>query len=153
MKIIPIDLFPVGIILSPHPPGTNTSAGRCGDLLIMNHNQVIGQLGERLAEGFLDRRGYRVLDRNVKTSFKELDLIVMKDGVLVFVEVKTRTNFSFGGAEETMTRKKISNLKQAALLYLNRKKINYKVLRFDFLAVDYNQATKTANIKHYQDII
>jgi len=119
----------------------------------MKHNQIIGQLGERLAEGFLTRRGYHVLDRNVKTSFKELDLIVMKDGALVFVEVKTRTNFSFGGAEETMTRKKISNLKQAALLYLNRKKINYKVLRFDFLAVDYNQVTKTANIKHYQDII
>lgn len=119
----------------------------------MNHNQQIGQLGERLAEGFLVRRGYRVLDRNVKTSFKELDLIAVKDGALIFVEVKTRTNFSFGGAEVAMTKKKIINLKQAALLYLNRNKIYYKVLRFDFLAVDYDQMTKTANIKHYQDII
>jgi putative endonuclease len=119
----------------------------------MNHNQFIGQFGERLAEGFLARRGYRVLDRNIKTSFKELDLIVTKDGMLVFVEVKTRTNFSFGGAEVAMTKKKIINLKQAALLYLKHKKINYKTLRFDFLAVDYNQVTKIANIKHYSDII
>lgn len=119
----------------------------------MNHNQQIGQLGERLAEGFLARRGYRILDRNVKTSFKELDLIATMDGVLVFVEVKTRTNFSFGGAEVAMTKKKIINLKQAALLYLNRNKIYYKALRFDFLAVDYNLVTKTANIKHYPDII
>ena len=119
----------------------------------MRHNQIIGQLGERLAEDFLVRNGFLVLDRNIKTSFKELDLIVIKAGILVFVEVKTRTNFRFGAADETMTRKKIHNLKQAAMLYLNRNKINYNTFRFDFLAVDYNQATKTADIKHYQDII
>lgn len=119
----------------------------------MNHNQTIGQLGERLAADFLARRGYRILDRNVKTSFKELDLVATKDGTLVFVEVKTRTNFSFGGAEAAMTKKKIINLKQAALRYLNAKKIRYNNLRFDFLAVDYNQSSKIANIKHYIDII
>jgi putative endonuclease len=119
----------------------------------MNHNQQIGQFGERLAADFLVRRGYKILDRNVKTSFKELDLIALKDGTLVFVEVKTRTNFNFGGAEAAMTKKKIINLKQAALRYLNIKKNKYKYLRFDFLAVDYNQSSKIAKIKHYIDII
>ena len=119
----------------------------------MNYNQTIGQFGERLAEDFLVRRGYQLVDRNVKTSFKELDLIMIKAGVLVFVEVKTRTNFNFGGAEAAMTKKKISNLKHGAMLYLHRKKIKYQALRFDFLAVDYNQTAKTANIKHYPDII
>lgn len=119
----------------------------------MNHNQTIGQFGERLAEEFLIRRGYRVLDRNVKTSFKELDLIMTKNGVLVFVEVKTRTNFNYGGAEIAMTKKKISNLKHGAMLYLSRNKIKYHALRFDFLAVDYDRTTKIANIKHYPDII
>jgi putative endonuclease len=119
----------------------------------MNHNQQIGRLGERLAEDFFARRGYRILDRNVKTSFKELDLIATRNGTLIFIEVKTRTNFNFGGAEVAMTKKKIINLKQAALMYLNRNKIYYKALRFDFLAVDYNLQTKIANIKHYPDII
>ena len=119
----------------------------------MNHNQSIGQFGEQLAEDFLSRRGYRILERNLKTSFKELDLIAEQDGILVFVEVKTRTSYNFGGAEQAMTKKKIINLKQAALYYLNRNKIKYRTLRFDFLAVDYNQLDKTAKIKHYQDII
>ena len=116
-------------------------------------NKGIGNLGEEVAATFLEGKRYRILERNLKTSFKELDLIAEQDGILVFVEVKTRTSYNFGGAEQAMTKKKIINLKQAALYYLNRNKIKYRTLRFDFLAVDYNQLDKTAKIKHYQDII
>lgn len=110
-------------------------------------------MGERLAAEYLIERGYKIIARNVKTSYKELDLIAQVDEVLVFVEVKTRTSFFLGGAQDMITKKKLQNLKRAAAIYLSRNKNNYKNLRFDFLAVDYDLNNKKANIKHYLDII
>lgn len=119
----------------------------------MNHNKEVGALGEQLAKEYLVRQGYKVLEQNLKTSYKEVDLIVGKKNLLVFVEVKTRTSRIFGGAEDTMTGKKIRNLKQAAGRYLNNKKVFFKNIRFDFIAVDIDSYKKTSKISHYQDII
>jgi len=119
----------------------------------MSHNQEVGAYGEDLAEQFLRRKGYKFIDRNVKTSYKEIDLIFLDGSAIVFVEVKTRTSTIYGSAEEAMTDKKINNLKRAAMLYLNGKNKYYKELRFDFLAVDIEPRTKEANIKHYIDMI
>ena len=55
----------------------------------MNGRREIGRLGERLAAGALEKGGYRVLERNYRTREGELDLIAVRDGTLVFCEVKT----------------------------------------------------------------
>ncbi|KKR22059.1 MAG: hypothetical protein UT48_C0001G0072 [Parcubacteria group bacterium GW2011_GWE2_39_37] len=120
----------------------------------MNHNQEIGSYGEKIAKNFLIKRGYEIVSKNIKTSFKEIDLVVKKDDILVFVEVKTRTSAFLGFADEMMSVKKIDNLKTAASLYLNRvQNLNYKNIRFDFIAVDIDKVIKTAKIKHFKDII
>jgi putative endonuclease len=49
-----------------------------------------GQLGERIAEGHLERRGYRVIERNYRTRYGEIDLIAVDARAIVFCEVKTR---------------------------------------------------------------
>lgn len=119
----------------------------------MNHNQTVGQYGEELARKYLRDRGYEIIESNVKTSYKELDIVARKKDLLVFVEVKTRTSKAFGSADESMTDKKIRNLKQAVSMYLARRKIKFGNLRVDLIAVDIDRYTNKANVSYYSDII
>src|SRR3989339_119712 len=76
----------------------------------MNHNQKIGKLGEDLACKYLQEKGYEILDRNIKTSFKEIDIVARIKEKIVFIEVKTRTNLKFGGADEAINHKKLKKI-------------------------------------------
>ena len=51
----------------------------------MFHNQKIGQIGEDLAVKFLKKRGYKILERNLKTSYKEVDIIAKLKGKIIFI--------------------------------------------------------------------
>jgi putative endonuclease len=56
-----------------------------------------GQIGERIAERHLERRGYRVIARNYRTRYGEIDLIAVDQGAIVFCEVKTRAGTGRSG--------------------------------------------------------
>ena len=119
----------------------------------MYHNQRIGKFGEELARKYLIGNGYKIIDQNVKTSFKEIDIIAEENDELVFVEVKTRTSLMFGGAEEALTPAKINNFKKGVELYLIwRDYLDNKEIRLDLISVDIGKDKKTAKIKHYKDI-
>ena len=78
-----------------------------------------GRWGEAQAEHMLKRQGYRVLGRRVRVGAKdEIDLVVEKAGVLVFVEVKTRRNEDFGRPVEAVDRSKRRCLSRAAIHFL-----------------------------------
>ena len=121
-------------------------------IFIMNYRQKLGRTGEELARQYLAAKGHNILNSNVKISYKEIDIVCIKDGILIFVEVKTRTNTNFGSAEEVFSRAKTKNLKMAISLYLNRFHHNYRDIRLDMISVDINIINKTAKIKHYKDI-
>lgn len=59
------------------------------------HNDL-GREGESIAKQYLEGKGYEVLDENWTHGKAEIDLIVYKDGIMVFVEVKARTSVAFG---------------------------------------------------------
>ena len=59
-----------------------------------------GAANEDVAETYLRRRGYRIIERNFKTKIGELDIIARDGGVLCFVEVRSRTSTAFGDAIE-----------------------------------------------------
>lgn len=117
-----------------------------------SYNKIIGEWGERLAGEFLEKRGYTVIEKNIKASYKEVDLICWYGKVLVFVEVKTRTSLSCGDATDMIGSAKIANLKQAAISYLSLKKPRFDAIRIDFVAIDVDKKTKKAKIRHYKDI-
>jgi len=117
-----------------------------------NHNKIIGEWGEQLASEFLEKRGYVIIGKNIKTSYKELDLICWQQKVLVFVEVKTRLSNNFGSAVDMIGDAKIINLKQAVISYLAKYKPKFESIRIDFVAIDVNSNEKSAKIKHYKDI-
>lgn len=119
----------------------------------MNYNQKVGQFGERLAGEFLIRNGYRIIEKNIKTSYKELDIVSFKDNSLIFVEVKTRTTLRYGSADEALFSRKLKNLKRAIGIYLrNFNKTKFKNIRLDLIAVDIDKPKKTAKIKHYKNV-
>jgi putative endonuclease len=85
---------------------------------------------EQAAHYFLDQ-GYELVAQNWQASHKEIDLIVRKDKVLVFVEVKAARSNQFGHPIEKLTPKKIHNLVEAAQRYLDDTKISGVDIRFD----------------------
>jgi len=91
----------------------------------------IGRGFEELAAQFYLDRDYKILHRNYHAGHKEIDLIVQKDEVVAFVEVKAAKSKSLGHPVERVTKKKIANLTKAAQQYLNENKINDADLRFD----------------------
>lgn len=98
-----------------------------------------GDRGEDLAARFLEKRGYKILARNHRTRLGELDIIAKKDGVLVFVEVKTRHSTRFGPAKAAVTFSKQNKISALALEYLARTGQTRKKARFDVVAVDLAQ--------------
>ncbi|MEO5367011.1 MAG: YraN family protein [Magnetococcus sp. WYHC-3] len=79
-----------------------------------DHNRRLGQEGERRAEALLVARGCRVLARNLRQRRGELDLVVLDGAVLVFCEVKTRTDGATGGPADAIDGRKQQRLEQLA---------------------------------------
>ena len=94
----------------------------------------LGSEGEALAAEFLRKKGYRIIAKNYKTFIGEIDIIAKDGDTIVFLEVKTRTNETFGYPFEAVNDHKRRKIKNVALLFL--KKIKEEVpARFDVLSI------------------
>lgn len=82
------------------------------------YKKLLGSLGEKRAEKFLKKKGYKIIDKNYVTKFGEIDLIGLYGDFIVFIEVKTRTNKSYGEAMEAVDVKKQDRYKRSARLFL-----------------------------------
>lgn len=78
----------------------------------------MGAWGEDLALRYLIKHGYRLVERNYRTRRGEIDLILRKEGTLVFVEVKLRRGTGFGDPLEAVTLRKQATLRYLAERYL-----------------------------------
>lgn len=100
----------------------------------MHTNIDFGKLGEQLAEDFLVERGYTILHRNWRHSRYEIDIVALKNDIPHFVEVKTRSSNFFGEPEESVSKKKIRCLLQAADEFLF-KHPQYTNFQIDILSI------------------
>lgn len=101
-----------------------------------------GDRGEALAAAYLEDRGYRILERNYRYERAEVDLVCFlpaedyrRGGVLVFVEVKTRTGLGYGRPEEAVDEAKQRQLRHAARAYLYETGLEGAPARFDVVSV------------------
>lgn len=113
-----------------------------------------GQDSETKAERFLCRKGYKILERNLRTRLGELDLVADDHGVLVFVEVKARTSGAFGGALLAVDRRKQAKLIRLAGQYLAQRHLSDRVCRFDVVLVqgDAESSFQIEHIEHAFDV-
>ena len=115
----------------------------------MSHKQIVGKYGEDLAVKYLLGKQYRIIARNLKTSYKELDIVAVIGQLTVFVEVKTRVNLVFGPAREALGQKKLSNFKKAVVYYCNKHSLDMNMIRLDLIAIDIDKIKSVAKIEHY----
>jgi len=102
---------------------------------LTKERQKLGREGEKRAEKFLLSKGYKVIERNFKTPFGEIDLIAYAGKVLVFIEVKARTSYNFGSPEDAISPEKKRKISRVASLYLKAKRLNGVDCRFDVVAL------------------
>ena len=99
--------------------------------------QILGKEGERIAEAYLRKKGYRLVERNYRCPVGELDLVVLDRRVIVFVEVKTRTDERFGAPLESVDRRKQRKMIKAALFFLSRHRLHHREARFDVVGISF----------------
>lgn len=100
----------------------------------MSLNQTKGRLGEEMAATWLEKKGYTLLERNWRFRHWEVDIIASKEKFLHFIEVKTRHSLRYGRPEESITRDKMTNLKNAAEEYQYQHP-EWKYIQFDVIAI------------------
>jgi len=96
---------------------------------------ALGRIGEDLACGELEKRGYVVLERRYRRRGGEIDVIARDGETMVFVEVKAREGKDFGDAAESVTPRKRRRMTHVALDYLARQHIKECPCRFDVVSI------------------
>ena len=100
--------------------------------------QKLGRRGEDLARLYLEDRGYRVIEKNVRSPWGEIDLVAWKGDCLVFIEVRTRSGDAFGSPEESVTPEKIQRIIDTAGEYLQSRDLLETEWRIDVVAINMN---------------
>lgn len=95
-----------------------------------------GKLAEDFAVKLLSDKGYKVIDRNFRSKFGEIDIVAVKDGCLVFVEVKARWSLKFGKPEEAVTPSKLWKIGRTGEYYSLLHPDLPKKLRIDVVALE-----------------
>ena len=106
----------------------------------------IGDIGENAAAKYLKKQKYKILERNYRKTYGEIDIIAEKDGVLSFVEVKTRKSDEFGRPCEFVNFKKQERIKKTAMSYICENELD-PYISFDIIEV-YAYNGKIKNINH-----
>ena len=108
-----------------------------------------GKRGEDEAVDFLQKKGYRILERNFRFEHGEIDIVAEDDATLVFVEVKARRTKSFGEPEEAVTEFKRKQVRKVAGGYLFEHSIESRECRFDVIAIDHGEGRSI--IRHFEN--
>ena len=108
---------------------------------MQNEQQKIGRFGEDIATNYLKKKNYKILARNFKTKWGELDIVAQKNKVIIFVEVKSlnknlKSDFL---PEDEITFHKASQLQKMTQIYLSHKKLPLDIdQQIDVVAIEFN---------------
>lgn len=111
-------------------------------------NRSVGDQGEGIALRYLESLGYELVERNHRTRYGEIDLIVRDEETLVFVEVKYRRGTGYGSPLEAVTQRKQEKIRAVAEAYLAESGEDFDEVRFDVVGI---LAGAGAGIEHVID--
>ncbi|SHE61251.1 YraN family protein [Clostridium fallax] len=114
-------------------------------------NKVLGNIGEDLASAYLKKNGYNILERNYRFHKNEIDIIALKDDILIFLEIKSRYSLNFGYGEESITCNKQKQIIKASKGYIMENKIYNKFIRFDTLSINFTKNLQDPDFNLIED--
>lgn len=116
------------------------------------NTKEIGDIGEEKAAQYLEKHGYKILDRNYRCRFGEIDIIAKDRDYIVFIEVKTRRDISYGRPIESINQFKINRILKTLDFYLIQNRIHDSNIRVDAVEV-YMKSSKNIIINHIENIV
>jgi len=121
----------------------------------MTRKSEIGKKGEDLAASYLISKGYKIIERNFRKAWGELDIIAIdKKGILVFIEVKAmRQQIAGLSPEDNLTKAKLIKLKRTASMYVGFQEnlVKESAWQIDLVAIDFSNEGNH-RIRHYENI-
>lgn len=98
----------------------------------------------------LRQKGYRILERNFRNKFGEIDIIAYDSGKLVFVEVKSKIGDEFGAPEEMISPGKLQKMRNMATFYTNGELVR---CRIDVVAIVLDESGSAQRVTHYENVV
>ena len=119
---------------------------------MITSKKKFGNWGENLAKEYLQRHHYAIIADNYRIGHREIDLIARYNGLLVFIEVKTRAKTSDSLTDNPINARQIKNLKQAIIAYALKNRLSLEAVRLDLITIIVDRQNRNARLKHYRDI-
>lgn len=99
------------------------------------NKRKFGIIGEKIAQGYLKTKGYKILETNFYTRVGEIDIICKKEKCIIFIEVKTRTNLKYGTPAMSVNTTKMKHIKCAAKIFIHINQLYKYNIRFDVIEI------------------
>lgn len=115
------------------------------------NKKELGKWGEEEAKRFLIKKGYKEVTTNWRNRFGEIDLIMNDNSTIVFVEVRTKSNSTYGYGYESINIRKQQQLVKMANIFLEYKKWWDTPVRFDIISID--KIDGEFHISHFENVI
>ena len=115
--------------------------------------KITGKVGEKIARQYFLDMGARLVAQNWHCRYGELDLVVIKDGKLIFVEVKSKISNRFGYAVEALTRKQLKRITKSCFCFLQEMTlVKFTGWRIDLIALELDSNHKLIDLQHFKSI-
>lgn len=114
-------------------------------------HKLLGDRGERAAARYLKKKGYRIVSRQYRNQFGEIDLIALDGQQIVFVEVKTRSSTANGQPFEAVHDAKQKKLTKLALVWLKKHQRMKQTARFDIVSIVWPDGSRQPDIEHFRN--
>ncbi len=118
----------------------------------MKISNKTARTGEDFATSFLRKNGYKIIERNFRKGYGEIDIIALKNEILIFVEVKTRISIKFGAPFEAITPWKLKSLVKTAQFYKSLHPALPQSLRIDAVSVKLSNDNSVEKIEILENI-
>jgi len=120
---------------------------------MVDTRKLVGAFGEKAAEEYLKKRGYKILETNFRCVLGEIDIVAREGDSLVFVEVRTRRSLAFGTPEESITAAKKAKLVKLGQYYVEAQQDSSSPWRIDIVAIEMGQDGKITRIDLIQNAV
>lgn len=113
----------------------------------MSNKKSLGERGEKIAQGYYQKLGYKLIAKNYYSRYGELDLVLIKNNQITVAEIKTRSGRQFSWAEESINTKKINNIYKTYQILAMDKKLK-EFFNLEILIIELHR--QKAIIRRYQ---